>query len=136
VLLYHRVLYIPTTTAFFRRRIFDEGNFLDETLHYALDAEYFMRLANRGYRFRHVAALLADFRLQANSKTCSAPQKQLDEKRRAMEEYSPILRALPWPLARRSAALVLSSSAALLRYSEKLRRGYYLDQFRPASDTV
>lgn len=72
VLLYHRVLYIPTTTTFFRRRILDQGHFLDERLHFALDAEYFMRLARNGFRFRHVRALLADFRFQPDSKTCSS----------------------------------------------------------------
>jgi len=128
VLLYHRVLYIPTTTTFFRRRVFDEGNFLDERLHFALDAEFFVRLARKGFRFHHLRALLADFRFQPNSKTCSSPQKQIEEKCRIMEEYSPLLRAMPWPMARRSVRSLLSSSAAALRYSEKLLRGCYLEE--------
>ncbi len=130
VLLYHRVLYIPTTATFFRRRVFDEGNFLDERLHYALDFEFFVRLAQRAYRFRHLPALLADFRFQPNSKTCVAPHKQLDEKRRIMEDYSPILRGLRWPVMRRGGSALLSSSAAALRYSEKLLRGYYFENSR------
>jgi len=32
ILLYHRVLYIPTTAAFFRRRVIDYGNWLVESL--------------------------------------------------------------------------------------------------------
>jgi glycosyltransferase involved in cell wall biosynthesis len=131
VLLYHRVLYIPTTTTFFRRRIFERGHFLDERLHYALDAEYFLRLARNGFRFRHTRALLADFRLQPDSKTCSAPEKQLEEKRRIMEEYSRVLQALPWPLLRRGVGGLLSSSAAAMRYSEKLLRGCYLEERWP-----
>jgi glycosyltransferase involved in cell wall biosynthesis len=131
VLLYHRVLYIPSTTTFFRRRIFDQGYFLDERLHFALDAEFFMRLARNGFNFRHVRALLADFRFQPDSKTCSSPQKQLQEKRAIMENYSAVLRALPWPLARRGVGGVLSSSAAALRYSEKLLRGCYLEELWP-----
>jgi glycosyltransferase involved in cell wall biosynthesis len=130
VLLYHRVLYIPTTTTFFRRRVFEAGQYLNESLHYALDAEYFMRLARNGFCFRHLRALLADFRFQPQSKTCSSPNKQLEEKRRIMEEYSAVLRALPWPVARRSVGHLLSSSAAALRYSEKLLRGCYLEEFR------
>src|SRR5262249_30491266 len=94
VLLYHRVLYIPTTSTFFRRRVFQQGHFLDERLHFGLDAEYFMRLAIGGLRFLHLRALLADFRYHPNSKTCTAARRQLAEKRRAMEEYSPLLRAL------------------------------------------
>jgi glycosyltransferase involved in cell wall biosynthesis len=128
ILLYHRVLYIPTTATFFRRRVFEEGYFLDEDLHYALDFEFFVRLARSGYRFGHIRTVLADFRFQQNSKTCSFPQKQLAEKRRIMEEYSPVLRALRWPAARRGVRVLLSSAAAALRYSEKLRRGYYLEE--------
>lgn len=131
VLLYHRVLYIPTTTTFFRRRIFEQGHFVDESLHYALDAEYFLRLARNGYRFRHLRALLADFRFQPDSKTCSSPGKQLEEKRRIMEEYSPVLRALPWPIARRGVGALLRSSAAAMRYSEKFLRGSYLEEGWP-----
>ncbi len=131
VLLYHRVLYIPTTTTFFRRRIFDRGHFLDEQLHFALDAEFFMRLARSGFCFRHLRALLADFRFQPDSKTCSSPQKQLEEKRRIMENYSSVLQALPWPMARRGLGGLLSSSAAALRYSEKLFRGCYLEERWP-----
>ena len=40
VLRYHHALYIPTTATFFRRRVFDEGNRLDETLQYAMDLEF------------------------------------------------------------------------------------------------
>jgi glycosyltransferase involved in cell wall biosynthesis len=128
ILLYHRVLYIPTTATFFRRRVFDEGNFLDEQLHYALDFEFFVRLATRGYRFRHLRAVLADFRFQGASKTCQTPHKQLEEKDRVMELYSPVLQGLRSRAMRRAAFVVLRSSAAALRYSEKLVRGYYLEQ--------
>ena len=126
ILLYHRVLYIPTTSTFFRRRIFEQGHFLDDRLHYAMDAEYFLRLARSGFQFRHLRAVLADFRFQPQSKTCTSAHKQLEEKRRLMEEYSPVLQALPWAALRRSVGGLLSSSAAGLRYSEKLLRGCYL----------
>jgi glycosyltransferase involved in cell wall biosynthesis len=125
ILLYHRVLYIPTTSTFFRRRIFGEGNFLDQDLHYALDFEFFLRLALRGYRFKHIPVTLADFRMQKDSKTCATPRKQLAEKRQIMEAYSPLLRGLHSTAVRRLATIALSSSAAALRYLEKLIRGYY-----------
>jgi hypothetical protein len=119
------VLYIPTTSTFFRRRIFGEGNFLDQDLHYALDFEFFLRLALRGYRFKHIPVTLADFRMQKDSKTCATPRKQLAEKRQIMEAYSPLLRGLHSTAVRRLATIALSSSAAALRYLEKLIRGYY-----------
>jgi glycosyltransferase involved in cell wall biosynthesis len=133
ILLYHRVLYIPTTATFFRRRIFEEENWLDERLHYALDFEFFVRLAARGYRFQHVPAVLADFRLQRLSKTCVTPHKQLKEKDEIMHLYSPVLRRLRGPVSRLVTITLLRSSAAALRYSEKLMRGYYFDRLRLAT---
>jgi glycosyltransferase involved in cell wall biosynthesis len=128
VLLYHRVLYIPSTATFFRRRIFDDNNYLDEKLHYALDFELFVRLAMAGYRFKHIPAVLADFRFQRNSKTCLASHKQLEETRQITEFYSPVLNTLRSPSGRRVVLLALRSLAACLRYSEKLMRGYYFQQ--------
>ncbi len=130
ILLYHRVLYIPTTATFFRRRIFEEGNRLDERLHYALDFEFFVRLAVRGYRFRHLPAVLADFRFQPGSKTCAAPHKQLQEKDEIMHLYSPVLQRLRTSASRSVTLALLRTSAAVLRYSEKLVRGYYFDRLR------
>ena len=133
ILLYHRVLYIPTTATFFRGRIFKEGNRLDERLHYAMDFEFFVRLATHGYRFKHVPAILADFRFQQGSKTCTASHKQLEELDSVMHLYSPVLRKIQQPASRRITTSVLRSCAGALRYSEKLLRGYYFDQFRPAA---
>lgn len=133
ILLYHRVLYIPTTATFFRRRIFDEGNRLDEQLHYAMDFEFFVRLAAHGYRFKHVPAILADFRFQEGSKTCTASHKQLEELDSVMHLYSPVLRKIQKPASRRLTTSVLRSCAGALRYSQKFLRGYYFNQFRSAA---
>jgi glycosyltransferase involved in cell wall biosynthesis len=133
ILLYHRVLYIPTTATFFRGRIFKEGNRLDERLHYAMDFEFFVRLASHGYRFKHVPAILADFRFQQGSKTCTASHKQLEELDSVMHFYSPVLRKIQKPASRRITTSVLRSCAGALRYSEKLLRGYYFNQFRSAT---
>jgi glycosyltransferase involved in cell wall biosynthesis len=130
ILLYHRVLYIPTTATFFRRRVIDEGNWLDENLYYAMDFEFFVRLASRGYRFLHVPATLGDFRFQRTSKTCRAPHKQREEVNRLVNSKSPVLCRLGSPAVRIAMLTLLRSGAAAMRYSEKLVRGYYFDQFR------
>jgi glycosyltransferase involved in cell wall biosynthesis len=129
VLLYHRVLYIPTTATFFRRRIFEEEHWLNETLQYAMDLEFFMRLSAHGYRFKHVPELLADFRLQRNSKTCGSPEKQRMEHQQVIFTAAPILRRLKSPHLRRIVLSLLRSIACAKRYSEKMFRGYYWEQF-------
>ena len=133
ILLHHRVLYIPSTATFFRRRILDEGNLIDIRYHYAMDYEFFVRLAEKGYRFKHIPHLLADFRWHSLSKSASQAAKQLQEHDHIAQTYSPILKRLPEGLRKRLTFGGLRAVAAALRYSEKLLRGYYFSQFRPST---
>lgn len=130
VLLYHRILYIPTTATFFRRRIFEERNWLDENLQYAMDLDFFIRLSARGYRFKHIPHLLADFRMQPNSKTCSSPDGQRMEHQQVVFAAAPLLRLLKSSRAKRLALSLLRSVACVKRYSEKTLRGYYWERLR------
>ncbi|WP_158944209.1 glycosyltransferase family 2 protein [Granulicella sp. S190] len=132
VLFYHRVLYIPTTTTFFRRQVFEDGNWLREDLKYAMDLEFFIRLAIGGYRFKHISRVLADFRLQPNSKTCSFPQIMQLEHREVVLSSVPLLFNLRPRLLKQAALLVLRQIAGLRRYSEKALRGYYFRKLVPA----
>ncbi|HEY3930525.1 MAG TPA: glycosyltransferase family 2 protein [Candidatus Koribacter sp.] len=132
-LLYHRVLYVPSTATFFRRRIFDEGNLLDEKLQYAMDYEFFVRLCARGYRFQHVSDLMADFRYHPASKSTQFCDRQLEEQNAALPRYSPILNACRNRWIYRPLLLSLRSAAGVLRYGEKAIRGYYFTQWRPSA---
>jgi glycosyltransferase involved in cell wall biosynthesis len=125
ILRHHRVLYIATTATFFRRRIFDEGNWINETLHYAMDLDFFVRLAAKGYRFKHIPAMLADYRLQPDSKTCSAPNMQKHEHYQVITATVPQLTVLRSKFLRKLAVLLLRFIAAGERYTEKLYRGHY-----------
>jgi glycosyltransferase involved in cell wall biosynthesis len=125
ILYYHRVLYIPTTSTFFRRRVFEDGNWLDEKLHYAMDLEFFIRLSERGYQFRHIPEVLAEFRIHPKSKTCSAPDKQSEEHRQVVYAATPLLSRLSDARLRGLALSLFRVMAAARRYSEKLLRGYY-----------
>jgi glycosyltransferase involved in cell wall biosynthesis len=130
ILLYHRILYIPTTATFFRRRVFEEGNWLNEKLQYAMDLEFFIRLSKQGYRFKHIPQLLADFRMQSNSKTCSSPDRQRLEHQQVVFAAAPFLRRLKSPRSRALIFTLLQSIAVVRRYSEKMLRGYYWEQLR------
>jgi glycosyltransferase involved in cell wall biosynthesis len=133
ILLYHRVLYIGTTATFFRRRIFDDQNWLSQNLHYAMDYEFFLRLVAEEYRFRHIPQVLADFRLHPQSKTCSMEEVQLQEKRNIMLRYSPVTRLLNSVRLRSMAILWLQTVAGLMRWTEKMLRGFYFSQDFPES---
>jgi glycosyltransferase involved in cell wall biosynthesis len=125
ILNYHRVLYIPTPATFFRRRIFTEENWLNEDLHYAMDTEFFIRLAAAGYRFKHIPTLMADFRIHPESKSCSKTKLGLQEHERVAQTNSQILRRWRSPLLRRVVFTGMKTAAAIIRYSEKMARGYY-----------
>lgn len=129
ILLYHKVLYVPTTATFIRRRVFEAGNFLDESFHYAMDYEYFVRLTMKGYRFQHVTGLLADFRWHSLSKSTTGIRKQRQEHDSVVEAVSPLLKTISSQNLRRAVLFSVRQIAGGLRYWEKLYRGYYVDQF-------
>jgi len=125
ILRYHRVLYIPTTATFFRRRIFDEGNFLCPSLHYAMDLEFFLRLADAGYKFQHLAKVLADFRVHPESKSVLSNDRQRSEHLSVVLRATPLARLCSSLWVRHLAWRILQLPAGILRYSEKLMRGLY-----------
>ncbi|MCU1322804.1 MAG: glycosyl transferase family 2 [Acidobacteriaceae bacterium] len=127
ILKYHRVLYIPTTATFFRRRIFEEHNFLRKDLHFVMDLEFFLRLAEAGYRFHHLPRVLADFRIHPSAKSVKFVDRQRAEHRRVVLESTPLASYLPIMPLRQTAATLLQIPAAILRHSEKLLRGFYFN---------
>jgi glycosyltransferase involved in cell wall biosynthesis len=61
--LLRRTNFIPPHSTFVRRRVVhDDGFWLDPSLHYAGDWEWFLRMALAGKRFHHVPAVLSEFR--------------------------------------------------------------------------
>ena len=124
MLKYLHILYIPSTTTFFRRRIFEEGNFLNIDYHYAMDYEFFLRLALKGYRFCHIPVILADFRTHPASKSQKQVVVQKQEMERALLQLDPVLSQCqaPW---RKGMRLSLMAVARLKRYILKFITGAY-----------
>jgi len=133
ILSYHHVLYIATVSTFFRRRLFEDGNFLNINLQYAMDYEFFLRLTEKGYRFQHLPSVLADFRWHAQGKSTAHLDGQLAEQDVLAVMYSPVLRGMQGALNQKFTLVVLRCAAAGLRYTEKLLRGYYFERFCRAS---
>jgi glycosyltransferase involved in cell wall biosynthesis len=58
--------------AFWRRPIMERVGLLDDSLHFAMDYDYWMRLDRAGARLLHVPEFLASSRVHAETKTLSA----------------------------------------------------------------
>ncbi|HXT72580.1 MAG TPA: glycosyltransferase family 2 protein [Candidatus Angelobacter sp.] len=132
ILLYLHMLYIPTTSSFFRRQIFDDGNWIDPKYHSAMDYDFILRLFSKGYTFQHISEILADFRLHPRSKTVAHPEIGLREHSEISAIHSPILRRVRYKVFRKFVLTGLRVAARTLRYSLKLLHGYYFEQFRPS----
>lgn len=59
--LYGCCCYIASCASFWRRRILDDGFYLDPSYKVIMDGEYYCRLARAGYRFRFLPATIAAF---------------------------------------------------------------------------
>ena len=119
MLKYLHVLYIPTTTSFFRKKIFDEGNFLNVNYHYAMDYEFFLRLAQRGYKFGHIAQVMADFRWHDDNKSSTQTVLQKEEMEKALLVHDKLLNGLQGParyLLRNFFMLMARGKRTLLKF--------------------
>ena len=77
---------IAQPATFFRRRVLEIVGYLNETLHYAMDLEYWMRVAAR----HHIACLpeyLAAFRFHADQKSRSRLASMTDERLRVHQQF-------------------------------------------------
>lgn len=125
ILKYLHVLYIPSTATFFRRKIIDEGNFLRLDLQYAMDYEYFLRLAFKGYKFYHIPRYLADFRWHPASKSSRAAKLQRAEQEKVLSELDPLMNRLKGTPLRMPVRLLLLFMARTKRTWLKLLKGSY-----------
>ncbi len=128
MLKYLHVLYIPTTASFFKSKILQEGNLLDVSYKYAMDYEFFLRLALKEYKFAHTKYFLADFRWHTGSKSSSSSQKQYEEQGIALLRHDVFLNSLPL-ITRKFVRYLLMVMARVKRYFLKFIFGYYLEQF-------
>jgi hypothetical protein len=91
---------VPQPTTFFRRWVTEAFGLLDETLHHAIDYEWFVRLSQRA-RFHCLPQELATYRLHTRSKTGhweASKRRFYAECRRVNLKYAPPLAPRSWPL--------------------------------------
>lgn len=86
VLLYYGC-YIQSTSTFFRKSIIDAGHLLDIYYKICMDYEYYIRLANAGYKFEYLPKPLAAFRWQGNNASRVYAQKREEETLKIKRQY-------------------------------------------------
>jgi len=72
--------------SFWRRTIMNKAGWLDETLSFAMDYEYWIRLAILGIKFKRLDRSLAIYRLNPNSKTSTKSSEMAFEQVRVLED--------------------------------------------------
>ena len=78
--------YISQPATFWRRSITHEIGFLDETLNYTMDYEYWLRMGKK-YRIHYLPYELACFRVHSNSKSGNTAHRQFDEELMVAKRY-------------------------------------------------
>ena len=66
-----RTFNLPQPGVFWRRSLHDRLGWLDESLHYCMDFEFWLRLLSAGYQPALLDVVLATYRLHGKSKTCT-----------------------------------------------------------------
>lgn len=60
---------ISNQSAFWRRGIFEETGYLDESIQFAMDYEFFMRLSEHKYSFHHIPYIMGGLRMYEDNKS-------------------------------------------------------------------
>lgn len=84
--------FLSQPSVFFRRSVVDRCGFLDESLQFAMDYEYWLRLARAGVRFAYTPRVLSGTRLHADAKTVRSKLKihtEVNDMLRAKLGYVP-----------------------------------------------
>jgi len=79
--------YLGQPNVFFRRRVIEAVGYLDESLHYLMDYEYWFRLARYGFAFKHIRTFVATCRWHAEAKTVSQSPKIRREFKTIQDKY-------------------------------------------------
>lgn len=79
--------YLSQPTVFFRRNCIDRFGRLDESLHFCMDYEYWLRLALKDAKFAYVPEIFAGSRLYPQTKTMSSPLKATYETLQMLKKH-------------------------------------------------
>jgi glycosyltransferase involved in cell wall biosynthesis len=79
--------YIPSTATFLRRTIVEADNLLDDSLKVCMDYEYYLRLAEKGFRFGHLPSVLAAFRWHGSNVSTLHGARRMEERLKVQKQH-------------------------------------------------
>jgi glycosyltransferase involved in cell wall biosynthesis len=79
--------YIAQPNVFFRKKVFDTLGYLNDSLHYVMDYEFWLRAASNGFRFQHIPSPFAACRWHLDAKTVSRNPRINEELRFVRDKY-------------------------------------------------
>lgn len=92
-ILYYFGCYIPSTATFFRRRVIERGYLLDRDFEVCMDFEYFVRLADAGFRFHYVPRFIAAFRWHGDNISLKRAERRMYERMEVQRRYGQRIRS-------------------------------------------
>lgn len=95
VLLWHGC-YIASCCSFWRRRILDDGVYLDDSYKVVMDGEYWVRLMKLGYRFKFLPANLAAFTWHDSNVSSVYNARRIQEQEKIKLLYAPMVVQSLW----------------------------------------
>ncbi len=78
--------YIPQPSVFFRKKVINKY-FIDNTLNYAMDYDYWLKLYNNNVRFHHVKKILSSNRIHGSMKTLNGSNEMARETKYVQVKY-------------------------------------------------
>lgn len=72
--------YIPSCATFVRRRVIDQGFLLDESFRVCMDFDWYARLADAGFKFTHLPAILAQFTWHDTNISSTFLERRIEER--------------------------------------------------------
>ena len=126
VLKYLHMNYIAPPAAFWKKKINDAGLLFDETLHFSMDYDFWIKVSQAGYRFSHAPVLFTDFRKHCNAKSSNPQQK--NEHELIVVNNSRLLKNVPLGI-RLKIRFMLLTCARMKRTFLRAVRGHYFEQW-------
>jgi len=79
--------YIAQPNVFFRSQVFKELGYLNDSLQFVMDYEFWLRAATHGFRFQHIPIALAACRWHLDAKTVSRDRRIAEELLSVRDQY-------------------------------------------------